>query len=39
MPGSSYVSFARAGSYDYNCSIHPYMSGKILVTEGSAFLH
>jgi YVTN family beta-propeller protein len=34
MPGSSYsANFDRPGTYDYLCSIHPYMSGKILVTE------
>jgi YVTN family beta-propeller protein len=32
MPGSSYsVYFDHPGNYDYLCSIHPYMSGKILV--------
>lgn len=34
MPGNGYMaSFDRPGAYDYLCSIHPYMSGKILVTE------
>jgi plastocyanin len=34
MPGSSYsANFDHPGDYDYLCSIHPYMSGKILVTE------
>ena len=34
MPGSSYSAhFEHPGDYDYLCSIHPYMSGKILVTE------
>jgi len=23
--------FTRAGTYDYNCSIHPYMKGKVVV--------
>jgi YVTN family beta-propeller protein len=31
-PGSSYdAKFDRPGDYDYVCSIHPYMSGKIIV--------
>jgi YVTN family beta-propeller protein len=34
MPGSSYsANFDHPGDYDYLCSVHPYMSGKILVTE------
>jgi len=34
MPGSTYsAKFDELGSYDYLCSIHPYMTGKILVTE------
>jgi YVTN family beta-propeller protein len=34
MPGSSYTAnFDRPGAYDYVCSIHPYMSGKVLVSE------
>jgi YVTN family beta-propeller protein len=34
MPGSSYSGrFDGPGNYDYLCSIHPYMSGKILVTR------
>ncbi len=34
MPGSSYsANFDRPGDYDYLCSIHPYMAGKIVVTE------
>jgi YVTN family beta-propeller protein len=33
MPGSSYsASFDLPGDYDYQCSIHPYMAGKIVVT-------
>ena len=33
MPGSSYsANFDRPGDYDYLCSIHPYMTGKIIVT-------
>jgi len=33
MPGSSYsANFDRPGTFDYLCSIHPYMSGKIVVT-------
>jgi YVTN family beta-propeller protein len=32
MPGSSYsATFDRSGDYDYLCSIHPYMAGKIVV--------
>jgi YVTN family beta-propeller protein len=34
MPGSNYsVNFDRPGDYDYVCSVHPYMAGKIIVTE------
>src|SRR5262245_26055142 len=34
MPGSSYsAKFDNSGAFDYFCSIHPYMSGKIVVTE------
>ena len=34
MPGSSYsATFERAGAFDYLCSIHPYMAGKIVVTD------
>jgi YVTN family beta-propeller protein len=34
MPGSSYsIEFTHPGDYDYVCSIHPYMAGKIIVTE------
>ena len=34
MPTKSYSSkFDEVGSYDYFCSIHPYMTGKIVVTE------
>lgn len=37
MPGASYsTSFDRSSSYDYLCSIHPYMIGKIVVTERQA---
>ena len=37
MPGSSYSdNFDRPGNYDYLCSIHPYMTGKIIVTERRA---
>jgi YVTN family beta-propeller protein len=33
MPGSNYsAKFERPGDYDYVCSIHPYMAGKIVVT-------
>ena len=34
MPGSSYgKDFDQSGEYDYLCSIHPYMTGKIIVAE------
>jgi YVTN family beta-propeller protein len=34
MPGSSYsANFDRPGDYEYLCSIHPYMTGKITVSE------
>jgi YVTN family beta-propeller protein len=34
MPTKSYSSkLDEVGSYDYSCSIHPYMTGKIVVTE------
>ena len=34
MPGSSHsYTFDGPGNYDYICSIHPYMVGKIIVTE------
>jgi YVTN family beta-propeller protein len=34
LPGSNYsTEFDRPGDYDYVCSIHPYMAGKIIVTE------
>ncbi len=37
MPTKSYSSkFDEAGSYDYFCSIHPYMTGKIMVRERHA---
>jgi plastocyanin len=33
-PGASFaVQLDRADNYDYLCSIHPYMTGKIVVTE------
>jgi plastocyanin len=32
-PGSSYsYKFSNPGTYDYSCSIHPYMSGRVIVT-------
>ena len=34
MPTNSYsAKFEQAGDYYYLCSIHPYMTGKIVVTE------
>ena len=37
MPAKSYSSkFEQVGNYDYFCSIHPYMTGKIVVTERHA---
>src|SRR6185503_1501567 len=34
MPGSSYgAKFDRPGEYDYLCSMHPYMTGRIIVAE------
>lgn len=34
MPGSSYsANFDLPGDYDYLCSIHPYMTGKVTVSE------
>ena len=37
MPAKSYSSkFDEVGNYDYFCSIHPYMTGKIVVTERQA---
>lgn len=34
MPGSSYsATFERAGAFDYLCAIHPYMAGKIIVSD------
>ncbi|HEX4523318.1 MAG TPA: plastocyanin/azurin family copper-binding protein [Casimicrobiaceae bacterium] len=32
LPGATFArTFERPGSYDYLCSVHPYMSGKIIV--------
>ena len=32
LPGASYSRrFDKPGSYDYNCSIHPYMTGRVVV--------
>ena len=32
LPGASYSRrFDKPGTYDYNCSIHPYMSGRVVV--------
>jgi amicyanin len=32
LPGASYSHrFDKPGTYDYNCSIHPYMTGRVVV--------
>jgi plastocyanin len=32
LPGASFSRrFDKPGTYDYNCSIHPYMSGRVVV--------
>lgn len=32
LPGESYNRrFDQPGTYDYNCSVHPYMSGRVIV--------
>ena len=32
LPGSSFSRrFDRPGAYDYNCSVHPYMTGRVVV--------
>jgi plastocyanin len=32
LPGASYNRrFDQPGTYDYNCSVHPYMTGRIIV--------
>jgi plastocyanin len=32
LPGASFSrSFDKPGTYDYACSVHPYMMGKVLV--------
>lgn len=33
--GTSSHMFSTAGTYNYHCSIHPSMTGKIIVTESS----
>jgi YVTN family beta-propeller protein len=36
-PGQSFTrTFDRAGTYDYACAFHPYMTGKVLVAEGNS---
>jgi YVTN family beta-propeller protein len=37
LPTKSYSStFEQVGNYDYFCSMHPYMTGKVVVTERQA---
>jgi plastocyanin len=32
LPGSSFTRrFDRPGTYEYNCSVHPYMTGRVVV--------
>jgi plastocyanin len=32
LPGASYNRrFDQPGTYDYNCSVHPYMTGRVIV--------
>jgi plastocyanin len=32
LPGTSFSRrFDRPGTYDYNCSVHPYMTGRVIV--------
>jgi plastocyanin len=32
LPGASFSrQFDRAGTYDYNCAVHPYMTGRVVV--------
>ena len=32
LPGASFSrKFDRPGTYDYNCSVHPYMTGRVIV--------
>lgn len=36
-PGQSYSrTFSTPGTYDYRCSIHPSMTGKVIVTGGGS---
>ena len=36
LPGSSFSrKFDRPGTYDYNCSVHPYMTGRVVVLAGN----
>jgi plastocyanin len=35
MPGAAYTRrFDNAGTFDYACPIHPYMTGRIVVRDG-----
>jgi plastocyanin len=32
LPGASFSRrFDQPGTYDYNCSVHPYMTGRVVV--------
>jgi plastocyanin len=32
LPGASYTRpFDKPGTYEYNCSVHPYMTGRVIV--------
>jgi plastocyanin len=32
LPGSAFTrSFDKPGTYEYNCSVHPYMTGRVVV--------
>ncbi|HEY7219227.1 MAG TPA: plastocyanin/azurin family copper-binding protein [Candidatus Binatia bacterium] len=32
LPGATFIRhFDRPGTYDYHCSVHPYMTGRVVV--------